>query len=201
MESPGPMSAHPSTLEPTQAVRRRRKRWVLVAGVLGGATLLTTLLAFGLSRDPTLIRSPLLGRAAPDFSLRTLDGTGTVRLSQFSGQVVVINFWASWCLDCRVEHSALMAAWQRYRDQGVVFLGIPFQDRTADSKAYLAEVGGDWPQLVDPGERTALAYGLYGVPETFVIRPDGVVTYKSVGAVDYGALTDQIERALPGHPA
>lgn len=163
---------------------------------MGGVGLLTMLLGFGLSRDPTVIRSPLLGRPAPNFSLRSLDGSSTVRLSQFSGQVVVINFWASWCVDCRIEHPALMAAWDRFRDKGVVLLGIAFQDRPVDSKAYLAEMGGDWPQLRDPAERTALTYGVYGVPETFVIGPDGRVAYKRVGAVGYGELVDQIERLL-----
>jgi cytochrome c biogenesis protein CcmG/thiol:disulfide interchange protein DsbE len=194
------MQRHPSTLEPA-VPHRRRNRWVLVGGVLGGVALLTMLLAFGLSRDPTLIKSPLVGRSAPDFSLQTLNGTGAVQLSRFSGQVVVINFWASWCTECRVEHPALMAAWDRYRDQGVVVLGIAFGDRTTDSKAYLAELGGDWPQLADPGERTALAYGVYGVPETFVIGPDGRVAYKRVGGVVYGDLTDVIERLLPGRQA
>ena len=194
------MKRHPSTLEPTRP-RRRRNRWVLVGGVLSGVALLTMLLAFGLSRDPTVIKSPLVGRPAPDFALQSLNGSGTVQLSHFSGQVVVINFWASWCAECRVEHPALMAAWDRYRDQGVVFLGIAFGDRTADSKAYLAELGGDWPQLADPGERTALAYGVYGVPETFVIAPDGRVVYKRVGGIVYGDLTDQIEQLLPGQQA
>ncbi len=194
------MERHPSTLEPTRPPRRRN-RWVLVGGVLGGVALLTVLLAFGLSRDPTVIKSPLVGKPARDFSLHTLNGSGTVQLSRFRGQVVVINFWASWCGECRVEHPALMAAWDRYRDQGVVFLGIAFADRTADSKAYLAELGGDWPQLADPGERTALDYGVSGVPETFVIGPDGRVAYKRVGGVVYGDLTDQIERLLPGQQA
>src|SRR5438094_2085435 len=190
------MQRHPSTLEPTRP--RRRNRWVLVGGLLGGIALLTMLLAFGLSRDPTVIKSPLLGKPAPDFSLRTLAGSDTVELSQFRGQVVVINFWASWCVDCRVEHPALTAAWDRYRDQGVVLLGIAFQDRASDSRAYLTELGGDWPQLLDPGERTALAFGVYGVPETFVVGPDGRVAYKRVGAVAYADLTDEIERLLPG---
>ena len=110
----------------------------------------------------------------------------------------MINFWASWCVDCRVEHPALAAAWDRYRDRGVVFLGIAFQDRVSDSRAFLTELGGDWPQLLDPAERTALAYGVYGVPETFVVGRDGRVAYKRVGAVAYGDLTDVIERLLPG---
>ena len=135
------MERHPSSLGPPRA--GRRSRWVLIGGVLGAVALLTMLLAFGLSRDPTVIKSPLVGRLAPDFSLRTLAGSGTVELSRFRGQVVVINFWASWCVDCRVEHPALAAAWDRYRDQGVVFLGIAFQDRVSDSRAYLAQLGGD----------------------------------------------------------
>lgn len=198
MERPGPVGRHPSRLEAIHPGRRRRNRWVLVGAVLSGVTLLTMLLAFGLSRDPTVIKSPLVGKPAPAFSLRTLDGAGTVQLSQFTGEIVVINFWASWCAGCRDEHPALMAAWDRYRDLGVVFLGIPFQDRPAASKAFLAELGGDWPELADPGERIALAYGVYGMPETFVIGRDGRVAYKSVGAVSYGVLTDQIERLLPG---
>ena len=85
-------------------------------------TVLTLLLAFGLSRDPTLIRSPLIGKPAPTFGLLMLDGTTSVRLGDLHGQVVVVNFWASWCADCRIEHGALAAAWDRYRDQRVVIL-------------------------------------------------------------------------------
>jgi cytochrome c biogenesis protein CcmG/thiol:disulfide interchange protein DsbE len=111
--------------------------------------------------------------------------------------VVVVNFWASWCAECRVEHGALAAAWDRYRDQGVVLLGVPFQDRSSASAAYVDKYGGDWPQLTDPEERTALSYGVYGVPETFVIGPDGRVAAKRVGAVSYQWVTDQVERLLP----
>jgi cytochrome c biogenesis protein CcmG/thiol:disulfide interchange protein DsbE len=186
---------HPSELD---TGRRRRRRWIAIGAVFVAIGVLTPLLAFGLSRDPTLIRSPLLGKAAPAFSLRTLDGSQTVSLADLRGQVVVINFWASWCTECRVEHGALAAAWDRYRDQRVVLLGIAFQDRVSESKAYLDAYGGDWPQLADPGERTALAFGVYGVPETFVIGPDGRLAAKVISAATYPWLTDQIERLLPG---
>jgi cytochrome c biogenesis protein CcmG/thiol:disulfide interchange protein DsbE len=171
---------------------------MVLGGVVTVVAVLTLLLAFGLSRDPTLIRSPLIGKPAPTFDLLTLDGTKTVRLSDFHGQVVVINFWASWCADCRIEHGALAAAWDRYRDQRVILLGIPFQDRTAASRGYIDGMGGDWPQLADPGDGTALAYGVYGVPETFVIGADGRVAAKRVGAVSYVWLADQIDRLQPG---
>jgi cytochrome c biogenesis protein CcmG/thiol:disulfide interchange protein DsbE len=170
---------------------------MVLGGVVVAIAVLTLLLAFGLSRDPTLIRSPLIGKPAPTFRLLTLDGTTSIRLADLHGQVVVINFWASWCADCRIEHGALAAAWDRYRDQRVVLLGIAFQDRASASRAYVEDVGGDWPQLVDPGDGTALAYGVYGVPETFVIGADGRVAAKRVGAVTYTWLTEQIDRLLP----
>ena len=193
-----PASVHPSGFDPGQATRRRRSRWLLVGSVAGGIALLTALLGFGLTRDPTAIKSPLVGRAAPEFSLRTVDGTQAIRLSDLRGQVVVVNFWASWCAGCRIEHPALLAAWQRYRDLGVVFVGIPFQDRPSDSRAYLNELGGDWPELTDPASGTAIAYGVYGVPETFVIGPAGRVAYKQLGAISYDILTEQIDRLLQG---
>ena len=191
--------AHPSGLDPEPVARRRRRnRWLLLGGVAGGIGLLSALLGFGLSKDPTQIRSPLVGRPAPGFSLSMLDGSRSVRLSDLRGQVVVVNFWASWCAGCRIEHPALLAAWQRYRDRGVVFVGIAFQDQPSASRAYLEEMGGDWPELADPASGTAIAYGVYGVPETFVIGPDGRVAYKQVGAVAYDVLTGEIEHLLTG---
>jgi cytochrome c biogenesis protein CcmG/thiol:disulfide interchange protein DsbE len=167
-----------------------------VAAVVAAVGLLTSLLAFGLSRDPTVIRSPLIGRKAPDFTLRTLDGRGTIHLSDFRGQVVVVNFWASWCAACREEHPNLLAAWERYRDHGVVLLGIDYQDSRGAALGYMAELGGDWPVLDDPGGRTAIAYGVYGVPETFFIGRDGVIAHKRIGAASYELLTEQIQRLL-----
>ncbi|HXF57077.1 MAG TPA: TlpA disulfide reductase family protein [Actinomycetota bacterium] len=188
---------HPSALAPEAALRARRRRGLAVVGVVaGGLALVAWLLSFGLSRDPQLLRSPLLGRPAPEFALPTLQGDGVVRLSDLRGRVVVLNFWASWCADCRLEHPHLLAAWDRYRERGVVFLGISFEDRRSDALAYLRELGGDWPHLWDPGSSTALAYGVYGVPETFFIGPDGRVAYKQVGPVDYELLTSQIARLL-----
>jgi cytochrome c biogenesis protein CcmG/thiol:disulfide interchange protein DsbE len=165
---------------------------VVVGCVVAG----TALLGFGLSRDPGVVPSALVGRPAPDFSLRTLDGTETVRLSELRGQVVVINFWASWCVECRVEHPALQAAWQRYRDRGVTLVGIPFQDRLADSRRYAAETGGGWPLVEDPGSATALAYGVYGVPETVFVGPDGRVAHRVVGPVTFEVLSRWIARLL-----
>jgi cytochrome c biogenesis protein CcmG/thiol:disulfide interchange protein DsbE len=130
------------------------------------------------------------------FALPYLEGDGTVDLADLRGQVVVVNFWASWCLACRDEHPALDAAWDRYRDRGVVFVGVLFEDTVGDGLAFAGELETDWPLVQDPGSGTAIAYGVFGVPETFVISPDGSVAAKLVGAVDYTWLTREIDDAL-----
>ncbi len=183
-------------LEPPDRPPSRRRPWVIAGAVAIAVALVGSLLSFGLSRDPAVIRSPLIGRPAPDFALRTLDGSGTIRLSDLRGQVVVINFWASWCRDCRVEHPALTAAWQRYRDSGAVVLGVAFQDRKEDSAAFARELDIGYPLLQDADSRTALAYGVYGIPETFFVSPDGRVAHKHIGAVPYEVLSGQITRLL-----
>ena len=173
-----------------------RRPWRRVAGVLAASVLITVILGFGFSRDPFALRSSAVGRTAPGFALRTLDGTEVVRLSDLRGQVVVINFWASWCAECRVEHPHLQAAWTRFRDRGVVLLGIPFQDTPDDSRRFAAEMGGDWPHLVDPGSRTALAYGVYGVPETVLVGRDGRIAAKVIGTITFGELSRRINHLL-----
>jgi cytochrome c biogenesis protein CcmG, thiol:disulfide interchange protein DsbE len=160
--------------------------------------LLTSLFAFGLSRNPSDVRSVLVGRRAPSFTLARMGSGGSLNLSQFRGQVVVMNFWASWCRECREEHDDLVAAFDRYRDQGVVLVGIPFEDTSSAALAFQHLYGGGWPQLVDPDGRTASEYGVYGVPETFVIGRGGVIEYKRVGPVDYSVLSDVVTRLLRG---
>jgi cytochrome c biogenesis protein CcmG, thiol:disulfide interchange protein DsbE len=171
-------------------------RSLRVAAVVGAVAVLAGVLGFGLTRDPRAVPFRLAGRSAPAFSLRTLDGDRTVRLADLRGRVVAVNFWASWCAECRVEHPALEAAWDRYRDRGVVILGIPFQDDPAASRAYVEEYGGGWPILADPRSGTGLAYGVYGVPETVFIGRDGRIAGKVVGPVRYDQLARWFDRLL-----
>jgi cytochrome c biogenesis protein CcmG/thiol:disulfide interchange protein DsbE len=188
---------HPTALTRTGVLATRRRRWVFVGLVVGAVAALTALFGFGLTQDPSLVRPVLIGRPAPAFSLPPLSpGGSAVRLSTLRGQVVVVNFWASWCVDCRIEHPSLQAAWERYRDRGVVFVGIPFEDPRASSIRYANEMHLTWPLVQDPGSATALAYGVYGPPETFVIGRSGRIVYKQVGPISYPVLTDQITRAL-----
>ncbi len=178
-----------------------RRRGYALALVAVAIALLTGLFAFGLSRDPGQLHSALIGKTAPDFTLTTLDHRDRVHLAGLKGQVVVINFWASWCAECHVEDPELAAAWSRYRDRQVVFLGVSFQDATATALAYAQSHGLSWPLLADPDSTTGLAYGISGVPETIFIGADGRVASKQVGPVDYGMLTARIGTLLQEMPA
>lgn len=176
----------------------RPRSLVAVGSVLAAVALAAVVLAFGLGRDPMAVSSSLVGRQAPDFRLDTLDGARTVALRDLRGQVVVVNFWASWCAECRIEHPALAAVWERYRDRGVVVLGIAYQDAVDRSLAFAEELGGDWPLLGDPGAAVARAFGLFGVPETFVIDEEGRIAERQVGVVTYDQLSGWIQPLLDG---
>jgi len=164
------------------------------------------LFAFGLTRDPNEIPSPLPGKDAPDFQLVRMDrGFGLedplqpteVTLKGHLGEVVVLNFWASWCLACRYEHAALSDVAERYEGRGVVFYGVLYNDRADNARRWIEDMGGQsYATLLDPNSRTAIDYGLYGVPETFFIGKDGKVAYKQVGPVTEPMLIERIEALL-----
>jgi len=161
------------------------------------------LLGFGLTRDPRAIPSPLPGRTAPDFRLAVLRpgdypaariAGDTEALAEHRGQVVVLNFWASWCLACRDEHAALSAVAREYAGRGVQFFGPVYNDTPSNASRWIDAMGGQsYPSLIDPGSRTAIDYGLYGVPETFFIARDGRVAYKHVGPVSEALLRQKID--------
>lgn len=178
-----------------RAPRRTRRRWV-VAAVLVVVLAFTGLLASGFGRDPRAVPSVLGGKRAPGFALREMDTDEVIRLRDLRGQAVVVSFWASWCVACRREHPNFVAAWDRYRDRGVVFLGVLYQDTVENARAYMTELGGDWPTVLDPGSETAIDYGVFGVPETFFIAPDGTVVHKQIGESSYDLLVSRIEGLL-----
>jgi cytochrome c biogenesis protein CcmG/thiol:disulfide interchange protein DsbE len=153
------------------------------------------LLAFGLTRDAKIVPSQLPGREAPDFRLQTLDGD-TLRLSDLRGQVVLVNFWASWCLACIDEHPLLVAAERRWGPEGLRVVGVVYQDVRPNAQAWMRERGGSWPNVLDAGSRTAIEYGLFGVPETFLLDRNGVVVYKQIGPVTPDVLSTWIPRLL-----
>ncbi|HSJ05833.1 MAG TPA: redoxin domain-containing protein [Longimicrobiales bacterium] len=157
------------------------------------------LLAYGMTLDPRDIPSPLPGREAPEFALPVLDAPDTVRLADLRGEVVVLNFWASWCMECRYEHSDLSLAATMYEPRGVRFFGVLYNDTPANGRAWIREMGGQtYPALMDAGSRTAVSYGLYGVPETFIIDQNGVVVHKQIGPITLSRLASLLEPLLEG---
>jgi cytochrome c biogenesis protein CcmG, thiol:disulfide interchange protein DsbE len=166
------------------------------------------LFAWGMTRgDPRIIPSPLVGLPAPDFDLPVMaitptpegeDVTGdTIRLSDHLGDVVVLNFYASWCVPCRLEHPALVRTASRYADRGVQFYGVVYQDTPPAIRQYLRQMGAKpYPSLLDPGQRVAIDWGLIGVPETFFIGKDGTVRRKVFSVISEQELITEIETLL-----
>lgn len=175
----------------------RASRGRLAASVIAGIALVgaMALIAVGFTRDPGRIDSPLVGRVAPEFRLTSLGGT-TVDLASLRGRPVVLNFWASWCIPCRDEAPLLRAAQERYATRDVAFLGIVYQDSAASAKAFVDHYGIAYPSLLDPDGRTALDYGVYGIPETYFIAADGAIRAKQIGPLDAASLERQIGEAL-----
>jgi cytochrome c biogenesis protein CcmG/thiol:disulfide interchange protein DsbE len=163
---------------------------------VGFAVPIVMLLGYGLTRDPRQIDSPLPGRPAPAFSLPTLQPGDSIKLSELRGNVVVVNFWASWCIPCRDEHPVLLAASQVYEPKGVKFVGIAYNDKPEDSQRWLDELGSAYPSLVDNGARTAIDYGVTGVPETFILDKQGVVAFKKFGPITSGEITQKLDSLL-----
>ena len=174
-------------------VTGRRVR--LLAGVVAAVAVIVALLMTGLGRDPSVFASPLVGRMAPNFTLPQLDGP-PVTLARLRGQIVVINFWASWCTECQNEQSALDQAWQRFQDSGVVMIGVNFQDTAGAARTYIRTDAVTYPVVEDAGSKTALAYGLRGVPETFVVNRSGRIVKHVIGPVDAAGLAAEINSML-----
>jgi cytochrome c biogenesis protein CcmG, thiol:disulfide interchange protein DsbE len=174
---------------------RPRKVWPFL--VIGGALLgLLALFAWGLTRDPKLIPSPLIGKEAPPFTLELFEG-GAFRLEEQRGNVVVLNVWASWCYPaCWNEAPRLEAAWRQYRDQGVMVVGLNYQDREAEARAFIHRFGKTFPNGPDKGSKIAIAYGVYGVPETFFIDHAGWIYPKHIGEISGETLAAKIEQGL-----
>jgi cytochrome c biogenesis protein CcmG/thiol:disulfide interchange protein DsbE len=171
---------------------------------------LIALFAWALTKDPNEIPSPLPGRDAPAFRLAVfapgqppLDRRigDSVRLADHKGEVVVLNFWASWCLSCRDEHATLSQVARQYAGRPVYFLGVLYNDQPAAGTQWIAEMGGQsYPSVNDPGARTAIDYGLYGVPETFFLDVSGRVAYKHTGPVSANVLMRVIDSLIPPSP-
>lgn len=159
--------------------------YALLIGLLG-------LMGWGVVRAAT---GPLDAGAAPDFTLTTFEGE-TITLSELQGQVVVINFWASWCPPCREEAAYLERTWREYQDQGVMFIGVDYADTEKEALAYIDEFDITYPNGPDVGTRISQAYRIRGVPETFFVDRQGQLRGVHIGPLKAPQLDEKIEELL-----
>jgi cytochrome c biogenesis protein CcmG, thiol:disulfide interchange protein DsbE len=171
-----------------------RLRYLLPAIALAG---LTVLFAFGLQHDPREVPSPLIGKPAPDFDLRVVGSDEAFRRADLLGRPLLVNFWASWCAACQVEHPLLMELSRR----GVEIVGIDYKDTDVDGLRWLRRHGNPYRSIAaDPDGRAGLDWGVYGVPETFVLDAAGTIVYKHIGPIDEVAWRTRIAPLMGGTP-
>jgi cytochrome c biogenesis protein CcmG/thiol:disulfide interchange protein DsbE len=176
------------------AVVRRRThpiRWVVLGVALFVLVPAVVVLGSRLGKDATAVRSVLIGKPAPAFTLANIDG-GEIRSTDLLGRPYVVNFWDASCPPCRREHANLEAFYLRIAPSGVQLLGVIFSDPPAAARQYRKELGGDWPLLSDPDKHAVLDFGVRGPPETFIVDEAGIVVAKFTGAVG----PDQLEQAV-----
>ena len=172
----------------------RHLRWLLVPLVV---LPLGWLLLSGFGRDPREIASPLAGRAAPEWTLTSLDGE-TLSSDDLAGRPYVVNFWASWCIPaCVDEHPVLAGAHDRYGEH-VTIVGMLYNDQPADAEMFLARYGdAGYAHLVDPDGRMAIEFGVTGPPETFFVDADGIVRDKQFGPLTDSLMAQRLASILP----
>lgn len=163
---------------------------------LGCLAALVALFMYMLAREPSLA-SPLVGQPAPEFAVPLYAADSTVSLSGLEGRVVVMNFWASWCLSCRDEAAVLEAGWQRYGPE-VAFVGVAVDDEASAARAFVRRFGKTYLLGPDRDGSIALDYGLFGVPETFFIGADGRILSKHTGPLTTADLDRRIAEARTG---
>ena len=170
--------------------------WAVVA--IGIA--LSVVLASRFGSDPDLVASPLIGQPAPNLELPRLDGAGTETLRDPDDEVLVVNFFASWCLECRFEHADLVAIADQFADSGVRVVQIAYQDTVAGASGFLDELGRSaaTTYLDDPDSRAAIAFGVFGVPETYFVDAGGTIVGKIQGESNALLLGETIDRITAG---
>jgi cytochrome c biogenesis protein CcmG/thiol:disulfide interchange protein DsbE len=140
----------------------------------------------------------LQGKVAPEFSLPLFEQfeQDKISLADLRGQVVVINFWASWCVECYKEAELLEQAWQDYQDRGVMFIGVDHLDTDTEGLAYMAKYGITYPSGPDIGDKISQAYAITGVPETFFIDKDGNIMHVQIGPINKADLYGLLDRLI-----
>jgi cytochrome c biogenesis protein CcmG/thiol:disulfide interchange protein DsbE len=153
--------------------------------------LLVAFLYRGLSLDPKLVPSPLVGKPVPAFSLTRLDDpAATISDADFKGKVSLLNVWATWCVSCRREHEVLV---QLARTGQVEIYGLNYKDNREDAKRWLSQLGNPYvANAFDSDGRVGIDWGVYGAPETFIIDREGIIRHKHIGPLTDEIINDEI---------
>lgn len=186
---------------PGQSTERNSFRGMSIA-IWAGVIILIAVLGWGLVK--TNADRPGEGgqvETAPDFEVQFFEGyeweeRTSASLSDFRGKVVVLNFWASWCVECRIEADLLEQAWREYRSKDVVFLGVAYVDVEPKSKAYLEEFDITYPNGPDLRSSVSSKYEVTGVPETFFIDQDGKVAHVQIGPLNGSTLYGLLDQLI-----
>jgi cytochrome c biogenesis protein CcmG/thiol:disulfide interchange protein DsbE len=173
--------------------------WISTALVVF-ACLLVGLLIKGLTLNPQNVQSALVSKPAKGFSVRSIQGASIIgggegtnfSLDGIIGKPIILNFWASWCVSCREEAKYFEAFWQKYRDQGIVVLGIAIQDTPEAALKFAETFGKTYPLGIDESGQAGIDYGVYGVPETFFIDRNGIIQHKEAGPMTLELLESKL---------
>lgn len=180
-------------------MRGQTLKWAGI-GLAGAAVVFSVVLASRFGSDPRLVESPLIGKPAPILDLEELESGVQFSTSELNGNITVLNFFASWCLQCRNEHADLVATSDAFAGRGVRFVQISYQEDPDSTLAYLESAGtsANTTYLFDPGSRAAIAYGVFGIPETFFIDEKGTIVGKIIGESDAFILGATLDAVIAG---
>ncbi|ODT72688.1 MAG: thiol:disulfide interchange protein [Pelagibacterium sp. SCN 63-23] len=171
-------------------------RYALFALPLIALVALVAVFAFSIDRDSSLVRSVLIDKPAPQFTLPPVEGLGVPGFDSaaLKGEPTIVNVFASWCVPCRDEHPLLEAI---KAQTGIRLFGINHSDAPENARAFLAELGNPYDAVgADRDRRVSIDWGVYGVPETFLVDADGVILYKHVGPLTPRAITEEVLPAI-----
>ncbi|MGN7613710.1 DsbE family thiol:disulfide interchange protein [Magnetococcales bacterium HHB-1] len=156
------------------------------------------LFALGLNNDPRDIPSPLVNKPAPDMEAETLFDQQKIRLKDYRGKWVLVNFWGSWCVSCIAEHPYLIELAKKVKERDdFVILGVDFKDERASAQRFLRRHGNPgYRHLFDPRQEIAIDWGVYGAPESFLITPEGMIHQKHTGPLYFGWFEKKVRPLL-----
>lgn len=188
------LASAPPTPPKAPAAASRRRLWRMLA-LLAAVTLVGLVLVTRLQGQPPA-RSVLLDRPAPALQGTTLDGEA-FDLTDWRGQVVLVNIWASWCVPCQQEQPLLVSSYRELAPQGLQIVGINVRDKPEEARAFMQKFGqAPWPSVQDPDGQHAIEWGTFALPETYLVDPDGTVVAKAVGELNAAWIRDNVTPLL-----